>query len=278
MFTVKVMTPKEYDFAVNLANTMNWGMETADFKFNQALEPEGCLVLFQDTEPVGIATCISFGKVGWFGNLIVKPEIRKQGAGRRLLEHAINYLQSKGVETIGLYAYEHLKEFYSKSGFKPDIKLIVMHNDNVQADYRNLAKFERQPDFASLNRFDSAFFGADRSRLLQRIWDENNLRFASMSGKEVEGYILAKVNKTITEVGPLVCNPDKPELALELLKTLLTELKGKYVSLYLPQKQTELVSFLGVAGFKKDFTLSRMFLGTPKIQNSIHLAESLERG
>lgn len=273
------MTVNEYDFAVNLANTMNWGMETADFKFNQTLEPEGCLTLLKDNKPVGIATCISFGKIGWFGNLIVNPELRKHGAGRLLLEHAINYLREKGVETIGLYAYEHLKEFYGKSGFKPDINLRVMHNDNVQADFESLPKFERQPDFSTINRFDNSFFGEDRSRLLKRIIEnKGNLCFASFNKKEVEGYVLAKVSETVSEVGPLVCNSDKPELAVDLLKAALNELKGKYVSLYVPQKQEDLVGFLGVAGFKKDFTLSRMFLGTPKIQNSIHLAESLERG
>ena len=131
MLKVKVMTETDYGFAVDLANTMDWSMEEADFKFNQMLEPEGCLVLFNNTQPIGIATCISFGKVGWFGNLIVKQDQRKHGAGRLLLEHAIRYLKGKGVETVGLYAYHHLKEFYGKSGFKADIDLAVMHNENV---------------------------------------------------------------------------------------------------------------------------------------------------
>ena len=101
MLKVKVMTETDYGFAVDLANTMNWSMEEADFKFNHLLEPEGCLVLFNDTQPIGIATCISFGNVGWFGNLIIKQDQRKHGAGRLLLEYAIRYLKSKGVETVG---------------------------------------------------------------------------------------------------------------------------------------------------------------------------------
>jgi len=166
MFQVKVMTPNDYGFAVDLANTMDWGMETEDFRFNQMLEPQGCLVLFSGNEPVGIATCISFGKVGWFGNLVVKPKERKHGAGRILLEHAISHLKGKGVETVGLYAYPHLKEFYGKSGFKADIDLAVMHNENVPAIEGKVQDFEEKPDFSALNSFDSKFFGADRSRLL----------------------------------------------------------------------------------------------------------------
>ncbi len=281
MLQVKVMTAKDYGFAVDLANTMDWGMEIADFRFNQTLEPEGCLVLFNDLEPVGIATCISFGRVGWFGNLIVKKEQRKHGAGHLILEHAINYLKDNGVETIGLYAYQHLKEFYGKSGFKPDIDLTVMHNNKVQAGNWKLPKLETQPDFSAINRFDSEFFGADRSRLLKSIMQEkNNLCYASMDGKEVEGYILSKTYENMAEVGPLVCSQDKPRVALDLLKTVLTGLESKRVALYLPHNQNQkgIQEFLLDAGFQKDFSLSRMFLGMPKIQNSIHLAESLERG
>ncbi|MGD6808812.1 MAG: GNAT family N-acetyltransferase [Candidatus Bathyarchaeia archaeon] len=273
------MSPEQYGFAVDLANTMDWGMETADFRFNQSLEPEGCLILFNETEPVGIATCISFGKVGWFGNLIVKKEQRKHGAGRLLLEHAINYLKGKGVQTIGLYGYQHLKEFYGKSGFKSDINLTVMQNYNMQHCDWSSDRFETEPDFSALSRFDSNFFGADRSRLLKSIMQkEMNLCYASVDGKEVEGYILSKNYETMAEVGPLVCDPKKPMVALDLLKAMLAGLKGKRVALYLPQNQKGVEEFLVDSGFKKEFSLSRMFLGMPKIQNSIHLAESLERG
>ncbi len=279
MFQVKVLTVKDYGFAVDLANTMDWGMEEADFSFHQSLEPEGCLVLFKDSEPVGIATYISFGKVGWFGDLIVKPQHRGHGAGRLLLEHAISHMQNKGVETIGLFAYQHLKGFYGKSGFKADINLTVMHNDNVQPSSRGFPKFEKQPDFSALNSFDKKFFGADRSRLLKAIMQkETNLCIASIEGKEVDGYILSKTYQKMVEVGPLVCKPNKPKVAVELLNVMLNSLKGKRVALYLPQNQNGINNLLSQEGFQKDFSLSRMFLGVPKIQNSIHLPESLERG
>jgi GNAT superfamily N-acetyltransferase len=279
MLKVRVMTETDYEFAVDLANTMDWSMEQADFRFNQTLEPEGCLVLLNNTEPIGIATCISFGEIGWFGNLIVKPDQRKHGAGHLLLEHALNYLKGKGVETVGLYAYQHLKEFYGKSGFKADIDLAVMHNDSVYLGKQNPSNFEARPDFGALNRFDQRFFGADRSRLLKSIIEEEtNICFTSIIGNEVNGYILAKVYDGAAEVGPLVCKPNDEKTAQGLLERALGELRGKHVSAYLPENQTGLFGFLEANGFKKDFSLSRMFLGSPKIQDCIYVAESLERG
>jgi predicted GNAT family acetyltransferase len=96
------MTTEDFGFATELANTMDWNMAIEDFQFMTSLEPGGCFVLFDDSKPIGIATCNSYGKVGWFGNLIMKEEYRGKGAGSQLVKHAIDYLHDKGVETIGL--------------------------------------------------------------------------------------------------------------------------------------------------------------------------------
>lgn len=279
MFQVKVMRPQDFAFAVQLANTMDWQMEDKDFQFNLALEPEGCLVLFERDDPIGVATCISFGKVGWFGNLIIKEEHRGKGAAKLLLQHAIAYLRKKGVETIGLYAYQHLKGFYGKFGFKPEEDFTVYNNPNVQIQALTGHSTLKCRDFSALNSFDTQFFGADRKKLLQAIWQEKmNLCYTVSSNGQVEGYVLAKVMQRMAEVGPLICKPDHTAQAHLLLESALHCLQGRFVSLYIQKKQAALCEFLVSVGFKEAFTLSRMFLGTPKVQKCIYAAESLERG
>src|SRR5665648_150285 len=120
MFQVKPLTRDDYPFAVELANTMNWNMANEDFEFAATLEPGGSFLLVEGSKRLGIATCVSYGKVGWFGNLIVKEGNRKKGGGTTLVTHAIDYLHAKGVETIGLYAYPHLVGFYGSLDFKAD--------------------------------------------------------------------------------------------------------------------------------------------------------------
>ena len=46
MFHVEEMTSADFEFAVNLANTMSWGMTVEDFMYSVSLEPNGCFVAF----------------------------------------------------------------------------------------------------------------------------------------------------------------------------------------------------------------------------------------
>ena len=121
MFQVKQMRSSDFQFATKLANTMNWNMAPEDFDFMASLEPEGCFVVFEGSQALGDSYMHQFWQIGWFGNLIVKEKYRRKGAGRLLVKHAVNYLQSKGVKTIGLYAYPNLESFYGSLGFKKDM-------------------------------------------------------------------------------------------------------------------------------------------------------------
>ena len=81
MFSARSMSAEDFAFAINITDQMNWDLTEADFAFMLRLEPEGCFVLLDGSEKVGIATTVSFGELGWFGNLIVQNDKRKKGGG-----------------------------------------------------------------------------------------------------------------------------------------------------------------------------------------------------
>ena len=279
MFKVEIMRKTDFTFAVNLSNTMGWNMTPQDFAFNCAMEPEGCFVLREDSEQVGIATCISYGKTGWFGNLIVKEENRRKGAGLFLLRHAVDYLHRKGVETVGLYAYPKLVGFYGKAGFDVDVDFLVLHAENPAVTSKETPTRVDSKTLAAVVDFDRACFGGDRKRLLEVVFlDHGNLGYYVSEGNSVVGFVGAKDYAGMAELGPLVCEPNRPDVALKLVKAVLSRLGDRAVYLYLPKHQTALHNYLYSIGFKEQFSLTRMFLTRNPLKNCIYIAESLERG
>jgi GNAT superfamily N-acetyltransferase len=279
MLRAEKMRVEDFPFAVQLANTMNWNMAIEDFEFMTKLEPEGCFVLFHDSERSGIATSVSFGKVGWFGNLIVKEDYRKEGAGSLLVRHAIDYLKNQGVETIGLYAYPHLIGFYESFGFEPDADFLVLQGEAFSSATEGTLREAKKQDVPALIDFDSQCFGAYRKKLLEPILlNMSNLCYISNYEKEITGYVAAKVYDEMAEVGPLICQSNRVDAAMMLLKTILSRLKGLHVSIYVPKKEAALLDMLTKAGFRENFRVARMFLGPAIAKNCIYMAESLERG
>jgi GNAT superfamily N-acetyltransferase len=279
MFKIKAMTPDDFSFAIELANTMGWNMAIEDFQFMMHLEPEGCFILFEGSKKVGIATSISYGKVGWFGNLIVTEEYRNKGAGSLLVTHAVDYLHSKDVETIGLYAYPNLINFYSNQGFKANEDFAVLHWQAVPLSTKEtLPRIEKQ-NIQVVTKFDMDCFGGDRKKLLESIlMAEGNLGYFVLEKEEVVGYATAKVYLGMAEIGPLMCQENRGEIALRLINVLLGKMANLDVYLCLPKKDTPLFNALLKIGFKEAFHVTRMYFGPSVAKNCIYSAESLERG
>ena len=279
MFNVEKMKTDDFPFAVQLANTMNWNMTEDDFKFMMNLEPQGCFVQFNSNQRIGIATTISFEKAGWFGNFILKEDARGKGAGTLLLKHAIDYLKSKDAETIGLYAYPQLVNFYQRFGFEPDSDFSVLKGKAaIPATQETLREAEKR-DILEVIELDGKCFGANRKKLLEQILlNEKNFCFVSTENNKIIGYVAAKVYGEMAEVGPLICHANHQEAAVLLLKRILNRLKGLDVFMYVPKKETLLLAMLREMGFEEDFRVVRMFLGPAIAKNCIYAAESLERG
>jgi ribosomal protein S18 acetylase RimI-like enzyme len=281
MFRVEKMAVNDFPFAVQLANTLNWNMATEDFAFMQKLEPKGCFVLFHGSERVGIATSVSFGKVGWFGNLAVKEDYRRKGAGALLVNHAVKYLKSTGVETIGLYAYPHLIKFYKNLGFKPDVDFLVLQGKPVSSVTEGTVQLReaKKQDVPALIDLDCQCSGAYRKKLLEPILlNTSNLCYVSTHDDEIIGYVAAKAYEEMAEVGPLICRQNRVDIAVALLKTVLGKLRNLDVFTCAPTEETALLETLLKAGFRENFRVTRMFLGPAVAKSCIYMAESLERG
>jgi GNAT superfamily N-acetyltransferase len=273
------MTPEDFQFASNLSNTMNWNATIEDFELAINLEPDGCFVLLRDSKRVGVATTVSYGKMGWFGNLIVTDNCRRKGAGSLLTKHAVEYLRGKDVKTIGLFAYPHLVEFYEGLGFKKENDFSMLKgNPKYSPGVEPLERIE-EAYFSSVTDFDSHCFGANRSKLIFPILlKKQNPCYIFNDHGDIKGFIAANVYDKMATIGPMVCVLDGFIFAQSLLKTVFNNLNDLQVFICVQRKQNALLSWLLSTGFQEDFRVSRMFLGSRSTPECIYLPESLERG
>jgi len=279
LFRVRSMSAEDFTFAIGITDQMNWDLTEADFAFMLRLEPEGCFVLLDGSERVGIATTVSFGHLGWFGNLIVNGDKREKGGGSLLVDHAVKYLTRKKVKSVGLYSYPSKVPFYTRLGFKYDSDFIVLKGRGASSSVTVGASEAGRDDLKQIVDFDQDCFGASRRKVLEPILlDPRNLCYMILKEKQLLGFAAAKAYNRTAELGPVVCSPGRNDVAISLINAALDRLSGSEVSLCLHEREASIVDMLRRRGFSESFKVSRMFYGSPIRKDCIYAAESLERG
>lgn len=280
MIHIRIMSEQDFSFATCLTDTKNWGLTGEDFKFMIDLEPSGCFIILDDEERVGMATTITFGEIGWIGNVIVEENYRNRGVGSALVGHAIKYLRERSVKTISLYSYMHSVPFYRSLGFELDGKLVAMSGRGVPKQTSRHPRRTEEGDLPNIFALDRNCFGASRDRLLKNLFLEGRgFGFVLYDDNELSGFVFARRYSEMAELGPMVSRSDTKNVAVSLLYTILGELMGLEVNIYVPEGGRSLFSELQALGFAERFKAVRMSWGKPApFRGCILAAESLERG
>lgn len=280
MINIRILSEEHLPFAIRLTDTMSWNLTEEDFRFMIDLEPDGCFIALVDGEPVGLATTIAFGEIGWIGNVIVEKNYRNQGVGSRLVKHGVNYLMGRAVKTVAIYAYENAVPFYRRLGFKSDLDFIVLEGEGVSKQSARSTRRAEDRDLSSILALDSLCFGGSRERLLKQWFSGNaNLCYVGYKAERLSGFVFARRYDEMVEVGPLVCAPDSVDVADDLLCTVLGQLEGLEIHLCVSEKAEDVLSVLKGLDFAERFRVVRMFRGRAFAEKGyLPVAESLERG
>ncbi len=204
---VRAFCPDDVAFATHLADLEGWGNAAADLRNMLALEPHGCLIAEDGGQPVGMATTIAYGKLGWIGNLIVKRDCRGQGYGRTLLQRAIAHLFDCGVRTVGLDATPETVELYKSVGFWPAFDTLHLRRPALPAPAPvgdSLVPLEAR-GLHTVAMFDWALFGSRRQRVLRALLALSPVAYVAQDEAGVAGYLLARRAGPQWVLGPWVC-------------------------------------------------------------------------
>jgi GNAT superfamily N-acetyltransferase len=220
-YTVKTMTRKEVNLAVDWAAAEGWnpGLHDADC-FHRA-DPGGFLIGYHNEEPVSSISVVKYGAgFGFLGFYIVRPEYRRRGFGIAIWNRGMAYL---GERNIGLDGVVDQQQNYSKSGFK-----LAHRNIRFEGQFENPDKDQPATpgiiDLSALHlekvtAYDRQFFPADRARFV-RSWvtQRGSRALGIIKDGEIAGYGVIRKCRNGFKVGPLFA--DNTELAESLFDGL----------------------------------------------------------
>jgi len=261
MLNLRTMLSKDLGFAQYLTETVGWNNSISDFERLLYYEPEGCFVAEQNGEPVGTVTTTTYGKLAWVGCLIVLEHYRRQGIGLELMNHAMNYLKARGVETIRLDAVPEVIPLYQRLGFNAEYDSLRLIGTGRTMMCQKVSKMKDE-DLDNVVHLDTRFFGANRGRALRRTHkDFQDWCFVSVIDEKLVGYIMAKRGLGQINIGPWICDPKHTEIAEELLRAILNNAKGARIWVGVPGGNKRSVNLLREYAFVDHPKSVRMYHG-----------------
>jgi len=278
---IRRMRAGDFDFAARLSNVESWDNSSDDFRRILRVQPGGSFVATEKKRRVGIVTTISYGILGWIGNVVVSRRYRKLGIGSWLVKHAILHLRKKGARTIGLFSYKRNLPFYQRLGFKIDASYLRLVGKG-RALTSEGPKSIHTKDFKRILTYDRKCLRHHRDRLLRELFGRfRDSSFVTLRDGEVLGYIVGKNYGTTCEIGPWLCSRKEISIAMGLLRAVLNASIGKPVEITVPGTNRQALRLLRNHGFEDQGSVVRMYYGDRAgltDDRYIFAAESLEKG
>ncbi len=258
--SVRIMDTADIPDGMRLKDDAGWNQTEQDWLRLLTLEPEGCFVACEGDRVCGTVTTLQYEKTfGWIGMLLTDSRFRQLGIGTRLLNQAVSYLESSGVETLRLDGTPMGYNLYLRNGFVDELQIERWEGNSPERTGRGLPALQAE-DLDCVFRWDRHIFGADRSRLIASLWEENPAFSAVVrrSG-EISGYLLWRPGRHAWYVGPWVAR--STETAEMLLVEMLSHVPGERVFVDLCMKSPFGVDLLKPRGFRFQRPLVRMYRG-----------------
>ncbi|MDA2924489.1 GNAT family N-acetyltransferase, partial [Acidobacteria bacterium AH-259-L09] len=248
---------------MQLKEIAGWNQVASDWEALLQLEPEGCFAAEVGERCVATTTAINYeSRFGWIGMVIVDPAFRRRGIATRMVERAIQYLESVSCRCQKLDATGPGARVYEKMGFTIEYEVQRWFRDPQRAGpvkgVPNLGPLSVEA-LDSLADLDRSAFGASRLELLR--WYCSNSCPSFLAGKEGNplGYAVGRVGSRAWQMGPLVAT--ETQVAQDLMAGSLAAVGSKPVIGDVVAHNHDAVRLLQSFGFERQRVLYRMFRG-----------------
>ena len=204
------MTAADVPLGMRLRHQAGFNQTEADWRRFLHLEPDGCFVAELDGQPVGTVTNCVFDSVGWIAMLLVDERVRGRGIGTRLTEHALAYLDARGVASARLDATPRGRPIYEKLGFVAEYELARLEGSPSGGRSHHLAATITADQLDAVVELDREVTGTYRRRLIECLHREKpDAMHVVRAGDEVAGYLTFREGSNATQIGPGVALTDE---------------------------------------------------------------------
>jgi GNAT superfamily N-acetyltransferase len=202
---MRTMNPDDIPSAIELSTIANWNQTPKDWDRILRLSAEGCRCIEDDGQIFATATLLPYGAhLAWIGMVLTRPENRRQGLARRLMDDAITTAERCGIRTLKLDATDEGRPLYESLGF-----VVEQEVERWGRDRGESVAVKRELGFSkgccygtriSDEMFlrDATAFGVARKELLEEL---------SASGRCItteNGYMISRPGRTARHLGPCV--------------------------------------------------------------------------
>lgn len=254
-FIIRVMTRAEVDLAIEWAASEGWNPGLHDAHCFHAADPNGFLIAYLGSEPVGCISVVAYDdSFGFLGLYIVRPGFRGKGYGLQLWKAGMAYLGDRNIGLDGVVAQQ---ANYKKSGFRLGYRNIRYEGIGQVAMPSDMTDLSAIP-FDALCAYDSALFPVRRIRFLREwIAQPDAVGYAVLNAGRLVGYGLLRPCRRGYKIGPLFA--DDADIADRLLCALRFHAQGAPTYLDVPETNPVAVALAERYGMTKVFETARMY-------------------
>lgn len=229
--TIREMHKEDLIFAAQCTAQENWVSENlATLEGFFLHDAQGCLLAEENDQPIGICIATDYGSSGFIGELIVRPEARGRGVGAALLNHAVELLKARGVETVYLDGVLKAVMLYERNGFKKLCRS-WRFSGALPGQLSPFVKPMTEGDIDQVIVLDKRYFGADRSFFLKRRLELfPQLSYVMVTRDRITGFILGREGTDWVAAGPWVVEAGGKN-PFELLQGFAWGASGRSISI-----------------------------------------------
>lgn len=202
------MGREDIHYALSLINNEGWNYTSEEIERMLNLDPGGSF-LYGGKPPQAVVTCVTYGRTGVIGHLVVSQSARGQKIGRVMLEKALDYCDNQGADSVLLYATDEGARLYEKFGFRTLRRThCTFANiiENAPSPNASICELVRPDDTDEILEIDSRLFGDDRTKLMRMLLSEfPRHSFKIERGGKIVGFALGRTTSLGFDFGPWVC-------------------------------------------------------------------------